>query len=514
MNPTTSSTPLSFFRPIALAGLSGLLFFLCLPAPNQGWLAWIVLVPLVWACQGATFRQALVVGLVYGITSQLLIFSWIFHVPQFHWYHACILAFYLGLYPAIWCCALALLHQSRFYLLIIAPAFWVALDYLRAHAGFLAFSWGSMAYTQHENLPILQIMSLTGEYGLTFLILAMNIATYTLLSRKYIRPIIFVLTSTIFLWSWGTYILRSAPENAKVANIAVVQPGILLSERETQVGLEDTLQRLETLTRCASQHQPELILWPETAVRDFPKDTNQTHRIQKLVGEIQIPLMFGASEYEKYALPPDVHIEQPVGIYGTLAYNSAFLLYPDTFAKPYRKQRLVPFAEYLPWQPWCKWPRWIIDKSYHIIPGTDPEFMVLDSGLVIAPIICWENLFADTIRPLGQGGTDIIVQLTNNNHFGLSAASRQHNIASQFRAIENRIPIVVASNTGPSIIFDGQGRTLAALDDLFQVDFIHALIPLEVESTLYTNRGDWFAWLCVCVSIPTLVWALIRHNKS
>lgn len=509
-----SMTSLPFFWRTALAGLSGFLFFLCLPAPNQGWLAWIALVPLVWACQGTTLRQAMILGLLYGIISHFLIFLWIFHVPQFHWYHACILAFYLGLYPAVWCGALALLPKIQFYQLLIAPAFWVILDYFRAHAGFLAFSWGSMAYTQHENLPILQIMSLTGEYGLTFLLIAINMAAYIFLSKKCIKVLAVTLAVAMGIWVWGFFSLTHTPVASQTVNIALVQPSILLEERKTEAGLEHSLQRLEHLTQSAAQQHPDCIVWPETALRDFPKNTDQANRIKKLVKQIQIPIIFGASEYEKYALSPDLQTNQPVGIYGTLAYNSAFLLFPNgTLEKPYRKQRLVPFAEYLPWQPWCKWPHWLIEKSYHITPGSEPELMILDSGLVVAPIICWENLFADFIYPLVKDGANIIVQLTNNNHFGFSAASRQHNIASQFRAIENRTPIVVASNTGPSIIFDSQGRTLAVLDELFQENFIHALIPLEDKRIFYFNHPDWLAWVCIFWTFLNLMLMIVRHYK-
>ena len=85
--------------------------------------------------------------------------------------------------------------------------------------------------------------------------------------------------------------------------------------------------------------------------------------------------------------------------------------------------------------------------------------------------------------------------------------------ASQFRAIENRTPIVVASNTGPSIIFDSQGRTLAVLDELFQENFIHALIPLEDKRTFYFNHPDWLAWVCIFWVFLNLILMIVRHYK-
>ena len=481
---------------IALACTSAGFLFLSLPNPDQGWLAWIALVPLIVACRGMGLLSSSLIGLVCGMIAHALVFSWIFNVPGFRWYHFMLLAFYLGLYPAVWCGALALLRRSKLPVLIVAPALWVSLDFVKAHAGFLAFPWGNLAYTQHQNLPLLQIMTLTGEYGVTFLLVMANMALYELIFSRAWRSALVVLVLILATWSWGYYEMNKTPAPGQTIRVAVVQPSILLSERKTAAGHLASLDRLEHWTRKAAHQKPAFIVWPETALRRFPNEPKQAERIKNLVRIVQTPLVLGTSEYEKYSLP--VNPGEHVAKFGTRSYNSAYLVLPDgTLSPPYRKRLLVPFAEYLPGQTWFKWPSWIVDKSFHITAGEKPGYIYPQKELKIAPIICWENLFSDFVRPLVQDGAHILVQLTNDNHFGRSAAPRQHNIASQLRAVENRTPVVVASNTGPSVILDARGRTVAKSDDLFSTGTSIALISKGQGGTNYSHYGDIFTYFCM-----------------
>ena len=90
----------------------------------------------------------------------------------------------MGLYPAAWCGGLALLARWRLPAIVLAPALWVTLDYLRAHAGFLALPWATLAHSQHRNLPLLQVATVAGEYGVTFLVVLGNAALAGLVARR------------------------------------------------------------------------------------------------------------------------------------------------------------------------------------------------------------------------------------------------------------------------------------------------------------------------------------------
>jgi apolipoprotein N-acyltransferase len=506
-----SVSPLKFSLRIIPACISAGLLFLSLPDPDQGWLAWIALVPLLIACRGLKPLSAVLIGLAFGMMAHAFVFSWIFNVPGFRWYHFGILAFYLGLYPALWCGSLALFRRINVPVVTIGPALWAALDFLRAHAGFLAFPWESLAYTQHQNLPLLQITTLTGEYGVTFLLVMANLIIYELIFTRAWRGALVVLALILGTWSWGFYEMNKTPVPGQTIKVAVVQPSILLSERKTAAGRLASLTRLENLTREVARQKPAFIVWPETALRGFPNEPVQTERVRKLVQTTQIPLILGSSEYEKYSLPDRPYVSAVQ--FGMRSYNSAYLVLADgTFSAPYRKRLLVPFAEYLPGQPFIKWPSWIVDKSFNITAGEEPGYVSPQKDLKITLIICWENLFPDLVRPLVKNGANIVVQLTNDNHFGRSAAPRQHNIASQLRAIENRTPVVVASNTGPSAIFDAWGRPLATIEHLFTTGIADALISKGQGGTTYSQYGDVFAFLCMLFSLLGSGWMALRNR--
>ena len=129
---------------------------LAFPTPDQGWLAWVALLPLFSACEGISPFGAAALGFLYGMAANIGIFRWLFEVPGFGVTHFLILGSFFALYPAVWCAGVALLGRVQSPLIFTAPSLWIALDYLRAHAGFMAFPWGTLAQTQHQNLAALR----------------------------------------------------------------------------------------------------------------------------------------------------------------------------------------------------------------------------------------------------------------------------------------------------------------------------------------------------------------------
>ena len=131
----------------------------------------------------------------------------------------------------------------------------------------------------------------------------------------------------------------------------------------------------------------------------------------------------------------------------------------------------------------------------------------------MAPAICWEILFADLIRDtMGDARPDLLAHLTNSNWFGFSAAAAQQNSAAVFRAIEQRIPVVIAANTGPSALIDAFGRVSASHDEMFRpACFAGRVTPGSVyPATFYQRNGNFFALLCLILfcSISVFVFAV------
>lgn len=468
-----------------LALLSSALLSGSLPPLDWGWLAWVALVPLMLACHDLAPLKAAGLGLLCGVASSFGIYGWLFEVPSFDLRHAVVLALYVGLYPAAWCASVAWLERRHASLIVTAPVLWVILDYLRAHAGFLALPWGTLAQTQHHNHAILQVASLGGEHGVTFLVALGNAALASVILRREQHGTVTAAIVLALAHLWGAAVLYAAPQGPTI-RVTAIQPNIQIAERETEAGRKANMERLEQLTRVAAATKPSLIIWPESAVPgDLHADRPLIARLQRLTDQIGIPLIVGAARVEKFATG-----EKEVTI-GSHVFNTAYLLKPgEPLAAPYRKRVLVPFAEYLPHPKIIPWPEWLAPRVAEMTPGEQAQLFKVTADLFVGALICWENLFPPLARESVHQGANVLVQLTNDVWFGRSAAPYQHNLMSVMRAVENRVPVLIASNTGPSQIIDGYGRVVATAPNTFVDGAVTADIHTNVATTLYTLSGD------------------------
>ena len=447
----------------------------------------MALVPLLLAIEGIGWRRAALLGLTVGVVHAGVAYRWMFQVPGFALHHAAILAFYLGLYPAAWAVGVATFRRRGLPISVLGPALWVALDYARSHAGFLAVSWGTLAHSQHRDLALLQVASLAGEYGVTFLVVLGNVALAECVTRRAWPPALLSGAVVALAHLGGALALQESTGPARV-RIAVVQPSITVEERETTEGWAASLERLEHLTRQGAAARPAAIVWPETAVRALTRDPELVVRVEALARETDTPLVVGSSDFVKLRVAgPKARVE-------TRGYNMAYLVLPGAgTGEPYHKILLVPFGEYRPLESMVRWPTWLVPRVMEALPGETRRQLILPDGTSLAPLICWENLFGDFVRAWVHDGARLFVQLTNDAWFGMSAAPRQHNLASVLRAVENRTPVAIASNTGPSQIIDPFGRVVTEIPGLFVAGVAWADVPPGTGGTLYTRSGDVFA---------------------
>lgn len=497
-------------KSIPPALLTSVLLVLSFPDYNQSPLIWLALVPLILLCQSSGFITAFLFGLLSGTVAAFGIFFWIFEVPGFRWYHFIILGTYLGLYPALWCSGVSFLRKYRYAALIAIPALWCSLDYLKNHIGFMAFPWASLAHSQHENISLIQLASYAGEYGVTFLIVMINAAVALAFATKTWRLIVAPVLTVVVIYCWGLAEL-SFPDTGKQFKVTAVQPAFTRNDRRSDEDLSGSIEKLGKLTISIASEQPDLVVWPETAVGKIATDNRVLDSIKHISSSVNAPIITGSSEVLKFAEREEI---QNKVSFNNLLYNSAYLIdSSNPLVPPYRKRRLVPFSEYNPEPVLIRFPTWLVSDSFNITAGDSSVHFQIDDYLV-SPIICWENLFGDSILELAREGSDLIVQLTNDNRFGKTAAPIQHNIASVFRAVENRIPVVIASNTGPSQIIDQYGRVVGEVPHLFEEGVVTVLLSLRQDQTFYTRYGDLFSKVCITVTLILLVGGSIFFFRS
>ena len=479
--------------------LSGGLLALAFPGTgDQGWLAFEALVPLLVAVERVTWGRAGALGFLAGLMFWLVTIPWVaptmVRYGGLPWALAGLillgLAVYLALYWAAFCALLAgsALRSGALYV-VVAASLWVALEFLQTHL-LTGFPWNLLGYSQHGNLPLIQVAAVTGVYGVSFVVMAVNAALARVLDARG-RWTESVAPAGIAALVWGLAIGSSwlwpaphAPQRAMP--IALVQ-GNIDQGVKWDVGWQGrTLGVYRALTLEAARERPGLIVWPETAVPFLVQEDPRQGELEALARQTGSYLLVGA---------PGRSAGRP--------RNSAFLLGPDgrTLGR-FDKRHLVPFGEYVPLR------RWLFFVNA-LAGGTIGEFVSGAEATVFSTplgrfgvVVCYEAIFPGEVREFFLGGADFLVNITNDAWFGRSAAPTQHLVMATFRAVENRAYLIRAANTGISAIVAPDGRVVRA-SELFTPAVVSGVVTARAGVSVYTRYGDLFAWATVAAALAT-----------
>jgi apolipoprotein N-acyltransferase len=525
----------SFRQPLFAALASAVLLVLSFPRFNQAWCAWVALVPWLVALGGMRPRQAFASSYVVGLVFFLSSMSWLAHLTRFGGAAAVLgeivlclyLALYFGCFGWIAGFCSAQRHETRgqrrdrrFWLSCLAspvlrllwvPSAWVAMEFLRSHL-LSGFGWNLLGYSQTPALTAIQLADVTGVWGVSFVIVMVNVAMAQYLTERNVRravPTVLMAVGVVLAsWLYGRFRLAQA-EPAERVRVAVVQGNVPQEEKWDEAFQEAILERYERLTRQAAHHAPQLIVWPETsvpAVLGF--DRNVTARVAQLAQSASTPLLVGAAMVR---LSDDL----------PRLTNSAALLDQDgAIVARYDKLRLVPFGEFVPFETVIPRLRELLPPIGDFVPGDEYTVFQLPVTNYQLPafsvLICFEDIFLDLARQFVRRGARMLVTITNDAWFGKSAAAYQHAQASTLRAVELRVPMVRAANTGWSGCIDAKGRWRASVrdadaDELFVEGTETCDLAIGDTDTLYRRWGDWFAWLCVLACLGWAGFAIITR---
>lgn len=502
-------------RDIILAFSSAFLLTLSFPKLDLEFFAWLGLVPLLFAIKDKRLKKAFGLSLLTGLLFFMGIFYWINVVSNFKFIDYILLCTYFGLYIGFFGLAFNFISKlSKFPSFVVAPALWVSLEYFRSHAGFLKLPWALLGYSQYLNLPMIQISSFTGVYGISFLIVMVNVILYEMLQR---RQKVFKLT-LIILFSVGLVILYgfnvlSKEEGVEKINVTVIQGNIPQSIKWRPEFQKRNLDRHVKLTKeAAVNDNTSLIIWPEGAIQGpLSQNLHMLENLLNLTKEIKTPILFGSSLRPKFGSRE---------FRGSKEFNSAFLISPEGGIKGiYNKMYLLPFAEYLPYKDLPLWPSRFVSNASDYIPGDKYAIMDLNSAK-FGVLICWENIFPELFRQFVNKGATFMVNITNEAWFGETAAPYQFVSMSVFRAVENRIAIARSANTGISCFIDPYGRIIGKVEkgqrDVFVDGYLTKAIPISRDKTFYTMYGDVFVYMNIAGALVLFAlsfWKMREKNR-
>jgi len=388
-----------------------------------------------------------------------------------------------------------------------APFLWTAVEFLYAH-GELAFSWHSLATTQTGYLPLLQVASITGMFGVTFAVVAVNVLLYRAWLERSpaarARWAVAAAAVVAALAIGGIASMRSDPPAPEMQlRVAVVQPNVVPARKWTERLL--TFRELWKLTASLENGANDLVVWPETAtairLADLP---DRLADLRALLAEKNAALLTGglgrrevdaANAGEGDETDGDSRADQ-IKRKSTRSTNDIYLIRHDSDALPaYEKMRLVPIGEYVPDVAWFLEDLFLDVGTGAMVPGEEPVLFDVpvrgDGTVPVAGVICLEAVFGPLVREVVARGAELLVVVTNDAWYDGTVQPYQHSQITVLRAIEHRIPVVRSANSGISSIFDPYGRALVQTENMEQA-VIEGAVPITAERSFYTFAGDWF----------------------
>jgi apolipoprotein N-acyltransferase len=358
-------------------------------------------------------------------------------------------------------------------------------------------------------LPLIQIADITGVYGISFVVILVNLVLYKLLfhflyGRKKDLTIEMVTISllvggTLF---YGHHSLRGSTEDGlggRKLRTVIAQGNIDQSMKWDKAFQHQTVSLYYALSLESAPFRPHIILWPETAVPFFFQDNGDlsqfVYRVARTTGSI---VLFGSPAYKKNG--------------DALSYyNRIYMLHGDGNYDYYDKVHLLPFGEYVPLKRFLPFVHRIVPAAGDFTHGT--RLAPLVSGdLRIGPLICYEAIFPRLSREHALQGAQVLVNVTNDAWFGRTSAPYQHLSMAVLRCVETRLPMARAANTGVSAFILSNGR-IVKQSGLFTRELLSYELQLGHHKTFYSQFGDIFAILIVIVTSSVLIWALTIRRR-
>lgn len=427
--------------------------------------------------------------------------------------------------------------------------------------GFLGYPWGTVSSAVYRWPVLMQISSITGTYGITFLIIlfsaliAEGFSLIPVLAKcesetgKRIYDGYFCITKTwaillAFSILFGLYQTKMDRKPDKYLKTVIVQQN---SDPWKQVtDTQDILTSMDLTDKVLADidEKPDLIVWSEGVLkRAFPEarfvyeSRPSTEPLIDYIKKINVPFIIGGP-YQK---------EDYKGIHHF--YNSA-LTFDETgkFRGYYAKNHLVPFAETIPfseYKPIYNFLQNVIGISAGWTAGDQYTYFEIPSeyspfhqeGAVksidlsksygqqyieerTAPLtkistpICFDDAFTDVCRPLWKNGSEVFINLTDDSWSLKKSSEFQHFCIAAYRAIEYRTTLVRSTNAGYSVVVDPTGKVIADMP-LFETDALYYKVPVyKRQWTTYSLLGNWLPWSFCILCLAYYAYLILTFEEN
>lgn len=494
------------FRCFLFSIISGILIALSFQKFNFFYLAWIGLIPLIYCILNSNVYYSAVNGFIAGLTCNVISAYWMVPfllnntnsltdsaiVSLLSW-------LYLTVYFVFWSVLINLSkkYASNITLALVASSIWLLFEFIKTYI-LTGLPWNLLGYTQASFPAIIQIADVAGIYGVSFVIVLINMFLYFWLkdkNKKYLISVILIITALLI---YGFFrMAKFYTQYGEKITVGIVQPNIEQYKKWDRNHKDNIIKILYSNAQFFNDKQVDIILYPETVL---PRMLEENEEIQKIVSDIsanaQLNLIGGMS-----------------GVNDKI-YNTIFLVSKNgEIIDKYKKNHPVIFGEYIPF-------KFILSKlltSLNVTGNisTDNSIQTFRFNNIILGInICSENLFPYFSRRLVLQGANILTNHTNDAWFSDTATPYQHFVMNIFRSVENRKNIIVSANTGISAIIDSSGRIVRKTKVGENISFVSNAYK-NGYLTVYDKIGDIFISICCIYILGFLLSIMLKiYNKK
>ncbi len=464
---------------------------------NLGFLAFFSFIPLFILLEKASPKRAFFISWLFGFLFFLFVLWWLvfldFPLPKglrfLLWIGVFILFVYLGVFYGIFG------YLTKKISLWAAPFLIAGIEYIRELTD-LGFPWGCVGYTQVKYPVFFQIASIFGVQGVSSWVVLVNILIYKLFRTKNYKKwgVLVGICFAVPLIYGGIRLTIPLEEKMKAG---IVQPNIPGNLKGTKRVYDSLTQ--EMFSQCRKLKELHLIVFPETGTLvDLTRNKVYKKRYISLCRELNTAIIAGMPywRYEDHKF---------------VFYNSAVMIKKNGISKIYKKIRLAPFGEMIPFENKIPFLKEIDVGGGHF--GRGRKYVLFEhEGVRFGVLICFESIFPELSRNFVKNGADVLVNITNDGWFRKTPGPYQHAEMMVARAVENGVSVIRAANNGVSFFVSPKG-IVENPTGLFVKEEAKGVVYKKIK-TFYTPFGHFYpkvlGW---CVIFTLLFFISERWRK-
>ncbi len=488
-------------------------------------IAWISLVPVFLYMRRIPLKEVYAKSFILGMIANYFTYGWMGSfgnaVPNGD---IILLVFFIPVITIYWSVTIFIAEyfsrKCERLRIIIYPSVWILFDFQKT-IGLFAFPWTFFGYSQYPFDSFIQLSSITGIQGITFLVVFGNYLLSDIIHNRHVilarmknykihHIVVISIAFTLFMVIVITY------GNLRIANSSKIEsPGkkIKIAMIQSCISPWDYwrknrfkyLSTLTQLTNMSLEENPDFIVWSESATIErlslhsqFDPDELFYKKLTQYIAAINKPLLTG-----------EIGVSINPVTYKTKYHNSAVLFNSDgEVVDSYNKIHIVPIGEWFPYEKLFPFVTDLIVKmgASNFTPGRKPLLFNV-KGVNFGTVICYESLFYRLNSKYKKMGADYLINITNDGWTHFYQGHLQHYSAAKFRAVENGLWFVRCGNTGYTSIVNPYGIEKSSIPILTKGYLVYEIDTSMNTDTVYTKYGD------IIVVIAAIFIAILMINN-